>query len=67
MDKSFLNSILPGGKVRLRDDVYTHVKIREWIFTGFEAKDTILLSYETHGYIWEAKVNDIDWDEYRKR
>jgi hypothetical protein len=47
--------------------VYQHVKIREWIFTGLEKDDTILLSYETHGYIWEAKVEDIDWDEYRKR
>jgi hypothetical protein len=67
MDKLFLNSIPPGNKVRLRDDVYQHVKIREWIFTGLEKDGTILLSYETHGYIWEAKVEDIDWEEYRKK
>jgi hypothetical protein len=67
MDKLFLNSIPPGNKVRLQDDVYQHVKIREWIFTGLEKDGTILLSYETHGYIWEAKVEDIDWEEYRKR
>ncbi len=67
MDKSFLLSIPPGEKVRLRDDVYRHLKIREWVFSGLEKDDTILLSYAIHGYIWEAKVNDIDWDEYRSR
>jgi hypothetical protein len=51
----------------LRDGVYKQLKLREWTFAGFDERDMILLAYERYGYLWEAKIEDIDWDEYRMR
>jgi len=67
MGKSFLNSIPQGEKLRLRDDVLPLVKRREWIFAGMGKSDTILLAHECIGYIWGAKPDRIDWEEYRRR
>ena len=44
MEKSFLNSIPQGEKLRLRDDVFPLVEKREWIFAGIGKSDTTSLS-----------------------
>jgi len=66
-DLSFLSFLLPGEKIRLRDDVHGQIKIRDWSFAGYGKGGIISLCQETCGYIWEAKVQDIDWDEYFER
>jgi len=67
MENSFLNTISPGEKLRLRDDVLPRVTRRFWIFAGIGNSDTILLAHEDTGYIWEAKPWGIDWEEYQSR
>ena len=62
--KSFSNTINPGEKLRLRDDVLPLVKRRSWIFAGTGKGNRILLG---HGYVWEAKPDSIDWEEYQTR
>ena len=65
--KSFSNTINPGERLRLRDDVLPLIKRRSWIFAGMGRKDTILLAQGGIGYIWEAKPDSIDWEEYSSR
>jgi len=65
--KSSLNPVTLGEKLRLRDDVLPHAKVREWIFEGLERGEKVLLTHEVDGYTWEAKIDDIDWEEYRRR
>jgi hypothetical protein len=65
INRSLLDSVSRGEKLCLRDGVYQQVKLREWKFAGLEGGDRILLAYEGYGYLWEAKIDDIDWDEYR--
>ena len=67
MIKSSLNPVTLGEKLRLRDDVLPHAKVREWIFEGLERGEKVLLTHEVDGYTWEAKIDDIDWEEYRRR
>lgn len=62
MDKSFLSSILVGEKLRLRKGAYPHSRTREWLFEGVENEETVLLSHEIDGYVWGAKMDDIDWN-----
>jgi len=65
--KSFLNPVTPGEKLRLRDDVLPHAKVREWIFEGLERGEKVLLTHKLDGYTLEAKIDDIDWEEYQRR
>jgi hypothetical protein len=67
MGKSILATVIPGAKLRLRDDVLPLVRKRAWIFAGMSPHDTILLAHENIGYIWEAKPDGIDWEEYQRR
>jgi hypothetical protein len=63
-----INSIGINENLRLRDDVMSHAKKREWIFKGIGGtKDTILLAPPTEDYEWEARIEYIDWNEYRNR
>ncbi len=67
MTRSFLNSINPGEELQLRDDVLPLVKRRLWVFAGIGKGDTILLGHQRIGYIWEARPDRIDWEEYQRR
>jgi hypothetical protein len=67
MGNFFLNTISPGEKLRLRDDVLPLVKKRAWIFAGMGKNDTVLLVHEIIGYIWGAKPGGIEWGEYKRR
>ena len=64
--KFLLKSITPGEHLRLRDDVYRYLETREWIFRGVERNNTILLLHESAGFGWNVKMDDIDWESYRK-
>ena len=65
--KAFSNTINPGEKLRLRDDVLPLVKRRSWIFAGMGKRNMIILGHEDSGYIWEVRPDSIDWREYKKR
>lgn len=64
--KFSLKSITPGEHVRLRDDVHKYMQTREWIFGRVEKDETILLVHERGGFGWDVKMDDIDWEAYRK-
>ena len=63
-----IHSLGINENLRLRDDVMSHAKKREWIFKGIGGKkNTILLAPPTEDYEWEARIEDIDWNEYKNR
>jgi hypothetical protein len=64
--KSSLKSITPGEHLRLRGDVHKYMQTREWIFGRVERDETILLVHERGGFGWDVKMDDIDWEAYRK-
>ena len=65
--KSILKSVIPGERLRLRDDVLGHVQPRQWIFKKMESNDTILLMDESGGFGWSVKIDNIDWEVYQKQ
>jgi hypothetical protein len=64
--RSFLKSIAPGERLRFRNDVLKHVQTREWIFKTVEKDGTVSLVHERGGFGWKVRVDDIDWEAYRK-
>ena len=64
--KSLLKSMTPGELLRLRDDVHRYVQTREWILGRVEKDNTILLAHESGGFRWSIKMDDVDWEAYRK-
>ncbi len=64
--RSSLKYIVPGERLRLRDDFLRHVHPREWIFKRVERDGTILLLDESGGFGWSVKKDNIDWDAYEK-
>ncbi|MGZ3559153.1 MAG: hypothetical protein ACXU97_08595 [Thermodesulfobacteriota bacterium] len=65
--KSILKSIIPGERLKLRDDALGHVQPRQWIFKRIENNDTILLMDESGGFGWSVKIDNIDWEAYEKQ
>ncbi len=65
--KLLLKSIIPGERLRLRDDVLGHIQPRQWIFKRVESNDTILLIDESGGFGWSVKIDHIDWEAYEKQ
>ena len=65
--QSMLKSIIPGERLRLRDDALGHVQPRQWIFKRIEGNDTILLMDESGGFGWSVKIDNIDWEAYEKQ
>ena len=64
--RSFLQSITPGERVRLRDGVLKRIQTREWIFSRVEKDGIILILVEGGDFGLEVKGEDIDWEAYRK-
>ena len=55
-----------GEELRLRSDKYSNPKIiKDWLFHKREG-EKILLEHRTKGYVWEALMDDIDWEAYWK-
>lgn len=66
VNRSLLKYIVPGDRLRLRDDFLRHVHPREWIFKRIESDGTILLVDESGGFGWTLKTDNIDWEAYKK-
>jgi hypothetical protein len=64
--KALLKTITLGELLRLRDDVYQLMRTREWIFRRFNEDSTIFLMHESGGFGWSIKIDDIDWEAYRR-
>jgi hypothetical protein len=65
MAESDIQPFCYGEELRLRDDRYPHAKVRDWLFYKREG-EKIFLESKTQGYVWEARMDDIDWEAYRK-
>ena len=62
-----MNDLRPfccGERLLLRNEVYAPSRDREWLFFKREG-EKILLEHKTKGYVWEALMDDIDWEAYR--
>jgi hypothetical protein len=57
------DSIPLGTRLRLRDDVFVHVKTREWILSQIENGKQILLMHENGLYGLVVNCDDIDWNK----
>jgi len=57
---SFPKAIVMGKKVRLRDDAFRDMKIRDWRFSGVEKGKLVLLRPE--GHILKVNFEDINWE-----
>ncbi len=62
--KKMVNSVVPGERLRLRDDVYRRMRPREWVFKRMEPDDRLLLVNESGIFGWDVKIDDIDWSAY---
>lgn len=57
------NSIPPGKRLRLRNDVYRQIKQREWVLKKIDHEGVHLL-HESRAYGLIVKMEDIDWSEF---
>jgi len=57
---SFPKAIVMGAKVRLRNEAFKGVRIREWRFSGVEKGKLVLFLPE--GTVLTARFEDIDWE-----
>ena len=64
-DKAILRSLAPGDPIKLKRDVFPHVKVREWTLQRKEDHQ-LLLHYPKKNYTLLVEETDIDWAEYRK-
>jgi hypothetical protein len=64
--RSFLKSIVSGERLRLRNDGLNYLQTREWIFKTVEKDSTVSLVHERGGFSRKVRVDDIDWEAYRK-
>jgi hypothetical protein len=60
VERLILNSVAPGTRLRLREDVLKQLKERDWIFNKVK-KNLIFLIHETGVYGIVVGVEDIDW------
>ncbi len=57
---SFPKAIVMGTKVRLKNEAFKEIKIREWRFSGVEKGKLVLFLPE--GLILKVQFRDIDWE-----
>ena len=61
--KSVLSRVIPGRRLRLREDAYKPLKEREWIFNKMEGEQIHLL-HESMAYGLIVRMDDIDWSGF---
>jgi len=66
LKKLQIGLITAGERLRLRDDVHRYMQTREWVFRRVEENDMLLMVHESGGFGWSVKMDDIDWEEYRR-
>ena len=59
-ERLVLNYLIPGIRLKLREDVYQHLREREWIFNKVK-NNMIFLIRETGDYGVVVGIDDIDW------
>ncbi len=59
----FLESLVPGDSLRLRDGTLKHIRTRDWTFFRRLRENRLLLIQE--GKPLSIQVGDIDWEEYK--
>ncbi len=57
---SFPKAIVMGTKVRLRNEAFRDINIRDWRLSRVEKGKLVLLRPE--GHILKVKFEDIDWE-----
>jgi len=67
MLSEYLESLAPGESLTLRGDVLKHIKTREYLYQKTEIDNTIFLLHKSGSFGLHVKVEDIDWDAYRKQ
>ena len=65
--KSIVKSIIPGERLKLRDDALGHVQPRQWIFKKIEDGKTVQLMDESGEFGWSVKIDNIDWEAYERQ
>ena len=60
------NSLKKGEILHLRDDFRPYMKTRDWLFQDLFMGGGIFLHHKDEGFL-EAKKEDIDWEEYRRK
>jgi hypothetical protein len=56
---SIPKTILMGTRIRLRNEAFRDMRVRDWQFSGME-KGKLVLS-RPEGLILKVKLEDIDW------
>jgi hypothetical protein len=57
---SFPKVIVTGTKVRLRNEAFKDIRVREWRFSGVEKGKLVL--FRPEGHILRVEFGDIDWE-----
>jgi len=61
---SFPKAIVIGTKVRLRNEAFKDMRVREWRFSGVEKGKLVL--FRPEGHILRVEFEDIDWKGQNK-
>ena len=67
MSAEYLESVIPGEVLILRDDVLKHLKTREYIYERKEIDNTIFILHKSGSFGLHVKKEDIDWEAYQNR
>jgi hypothetical protein len=66
LKKLQIGLIRVGERLRLRDGAHRYMQTREWIFRRVKENDMLLIVHESKSFGWSVKLDDIDWEEYRR-
>jgi len=61
---SIPKAIVMGTRVRLRNEVFRDMRVRDWQFSGVEKGRLVL--WRPEGLILRVKLEDIDWEIHNK-
>jgi len=57
-------ALVMGIRVRLRDEVFRDMRVRDWQFSGMEKGRLVL--WRPEGLVLRVKLEDIDWEDHNK-
>jgi hypothetical protein len=57
-------ALVMGIRVRLRDEVFRDMRVRDWQFSGMEKGRLVL--WRPEGLVLRVKLEDIDWEDRNK-
>jgi len=61
---SLPKAIVMGTRVRLRNEAFRDMNVRNWQFSGIEKGKLVL--WHPGGLILRVKLEDIDWEVFNK-